>query len=131
MPNQCFLCRKNNKVVPCERDKDKICGFTSAPAVHIPEPGDKGNPHEMKMGKTISLISQMWMDIVLMSRKENIKKQVDKETQIEFKLFTLEHIDAYLNRQEWEHISVTEKEAFDLIILFHRIFVSTSFSKRG
>ncbi len=76
----------------------------------------------------MNTIALMWMDIVLISRKEVAKKQEQKQI-VEFKIFTLEHLDAYLKRQSWDDMVITEEDAFLLISLFHRTYIQTQLSR--
>lgn len=134
MPNQCFVCRNRNEVVPCERDEKNICGFTNNPAEilqgddNLDDEGNekiKGNQHGMAQGKFVSLISFMWMEIVLISQKETKKFQNAKKEIMEYKVFTMEHLDIYLRQQDWDHTAVSENEAFKYITLFHRVYNSS------
>ena len=113
MPNQCEVCRNRNKIVPCERNYDKICGFTSAKA-------DQGE-NKMLQDIFVSTISKMWFEIVSISRREIVTRTENKKV-FEYRLFTLEHIDAYLKRQCWEILNITENDAFYYISLFHRTY---------
>lgn len=128
MPNQCFVCRNRNQEngVPCERDEEGICGFTSHPADEAEEKEDDENinKHIMKHGNFINLIASMWMDIILISQKETIHKTKNKQI-VEFKIYTLEHLDAYLKRQYWEDMIVNEKDAFYFITLFHKTYIQS------
>lgn len=66
----------------------------------------------------------MWFEIVSMSPKEVVKKKLNEKEIVIHRIFTLEYLDNYLKYQDISVFNIDEKDLYNLIHLFHRVYNS-------
>jgi len=108
----------NNEIVLCEESSDKICAFTNQPS--------DSDEFPMEVSPITSLVARYWFEIVSISRRDyRVEFKNNGKTQKHYYLFTLEHIDSFLDNQNWHVLKLDRKYVYRLICLFHQNYIIT------